>query len=390
MRLGGKKTKVALALLLVVAAFAAYRLGLHYWGLRHWHAAQEALTRRDFPQAGEHLKHCLAVWPEDTSVRLLAAQTARRQGDFDEARRQLDAYQHLGGSEKERLRELRLLLVQQGDPTDADALLTGCLNDPNSPDTYLTLEVALEEKVKLLERGHDADVSVLEGPLAQQRERAESALALWLRQRRDPADQVQGLLWRGRIDLLINQQAAVTDFRKALALDPDNFDARLNLAVALADYDPQEAVRHLEALRRRDGHNDRVAILLAIYRRGLGQLPEAEQLLDDVLATNPKHFSALLERGKVALDAGHPDQAEGFLRRALARDPKEPFAHLALSRCLHLMGKEEEAQFHQQQYSEIEAERAEADQKKGEVQRAFRRARMEDALSEGPDPAGGR
>lgn len=390
MRLGGKKTKVALALLLVVAAFAAYRLGLHFWGLRHWRAAQEALTRRDFPQAGAHLKHCLAVWPDDTSVRLLAAQTARRQGDLDEAQRQLHVYQQLKGPEAERLRELRLLLIQQGDPTGVDDLLDSCLNDPNRPEMYLTLEVALEAKVKVLERGHDADVSLLEGPLGQQRERAESALALWLRLRREPADQVQGLLWRGRLDLLINPQAAVADFRQALALDPDNFDARLNLAVALADYDPQEAARHLEILRGRDAHNSRVAILLAIFRRGLGQLPEAQQLLDDVLATNPDHFSALLERGKVALDAGRPDQAEGFLRRALARDPREPFAHLALSRCLHLMGKEGEAQLHQQQYSEIEAERAEADQKKGEVQRAFRRARTEDALSQGSDPAGGR
>jgi tetratricopeptide (TPR) repeat protein len=377
MRLGSTRTKVVLVLLLLAAAFATYWSVEQLRALHHYRAAQVALASRSFSQANGHLNQCLAIWPRDTSVRLLAAQTARRRGNLDEARQELRVFQQLKGSEQDLLRELRLLVVQQGDPTELDSLMESCVKDPSRPDAYLILEVVLEEKVKLLERAYDADMTLLEGPGGQQRAQAESALTLWFQQRPDPADQVQGLMWRGRIHLLINQQEAAADFRQALALDPAHFDARLNLAVALADYDPEEAVQHLEILRQRDPQNERVAILLATFRRGLGQLSEAQQILDDVLAVHPDHFAALLERGKGALDAGRPEEAEGFLRRALARGPNEPFVHLALSRCLHLTGKEDEAQIHQQRYSQIEAERTEADQKKGEVQRAFRRTRTE-------------
>src|SRR4029079_15465268 len=138
--------------------------------------------------------------------------------------------------------------------------------------------------------------------------------------------------WRGRIQLLIDQQQAVALFRKAVELAPDNFNARRSVAAALAEYDPHEAIWHLEVLRRRDPNNDEVVVLLASLHRGLGQLKEAQSILDEVLASNPEQADAVLERGKVALDAGDHQGAEPFLRRALLLNADDPFVHLALSR----------------------------------------------------------
>jgi len=83
-----------------------------------------ALARRDFRQANQHLKECLALWPDDPAVVLLAAEASRRQGDFDEATRLLAVYQELGGSWRSLELEQRLLRAQQGDLAEANGLLT--------------------------------------------------------------------------------------------------------------------------------------------------------------------------------------------------------------------------------------------------------------------------
>jgi len=77
-----RKVRFVLGALLLLFGFAAYQVGLHFWGLHHYRAALAALGRRAFGDAGAHLKKSLAVWPGELSVRLLAAQTARRGGRF--------------------------------------------------------------------------------------------------------------------------------------------------------------------------------------------------------------------------------------------------------------------------------------------------------------------
>src|SRR4051794_28439670 len=64
---------------------AAYLFVLSLLARRHLRAAEQAVQRRDFAQAGAHLADYLRLKPDDTDVRLLAARTARRGGDFDGA-----------------------------------------------------------------------------------------------------------------------------------------------------------------------------------------------------------------------------------------------------------------------------------------------------------------
>ena len=55
----------------------------------------------------------------------------------------------------------------------------------------------------------------------------------------------------------------------------------------------------------------------------MGQLEEARQLLDAMLADDPDRAPVLLERGRLALDMKQPAEAEAWLRRAVARAPVE-------------------------------------------------------------------
>ena len=378
MRPRGKTLKIALAVLLPVAGYAAYRVVERARAADACRAADEAIARRDFRAAGDSLKRCLAARPDDPALRLLAARTARRAGDFDAARRELESHERLKGSEDERRRELRLLSVQQGrDAVEAERLLQSVLDSPDAPDADYAIEVVVPVKLAELERAYNAGMTLVEGPAGRERERAEAAVALWLARRAGPADRAQGLVWRGRTRLLLDAQAAAGDFREALDLDPNNADARLRLATALADYDPKAAAEHLEILRRRDPADIQVRVMLAYFRRGLGRLDDARQLLDEVLAAQPGNAAALLERGKVALDAGRPDEAEGFLRKALAAAPDEPFVHLALSRCLHQTGKSDEAERHQRRYDELESARVKAERLRTDDGRAAWRKRLE-------------
>ncbi len=81
MHIRGRRPWLVLLLLLVIG-LAIYRLGIHVPGMYHYRAALAALEQRDLVEAGNHLERCLEHDPGDLSVRLLAAQTARRRRDY--------------------------------------------------------------------------------------------------------------------------------------------------------------------------------------------------------------------------------------------------------------------------------------------------------------------
>jgi tetratricopeptide (TPR) repeat protein len=371
----GAKTNVTLLVALAAAGVALYEAAQHFRVRRHLALANASLERREFREAGAHLDLCLSIWPNDPEVRLLAAQAARRGGDFAAAHAHLRAHQQLQGEPLPRMLEQQLLIISEGELQEADRLLEPCLHDVPTPHAYLILDAVLPRKVELLERTYLAGMTLVEGPPGRDRARTEQALALWLREFPCQADQVQGLVWLGRVHMLTNIETAAADFRRALVLAPDHFDARLHLASALVEYDAKEAVEHLRVLRQRDPSHAQAALLLATVLRNLGELAEARAVLDNFLTTDPDHAAALLERGKLALDLSEAAAAEPDLRRATALLPEEPYAHLALSRCLQLTGHETEANTHQKRYLELEAEKTRQRQALEEKQRSWRQQR---------------
>jgi predicted Zn-dependent protease len=361
MRRIGKKGVILVAVLVVAgSALLADSVATNRRLGRLRADAEAATDRRDFKLASGRLDEYLRERPDDLAVRLLAARTARRQGDLDAAHSHLQYYQEHGGPDEPRLREQQLLLAQEGGLLDADGLMEECLASPPPADVDLVLEVAIEQQLRRIERAFNAGKTLVDGPNGKARAQTEQAIATWLQRRPGPADQVEGLVWRGRLHLLTDQRAAITDFRRATEIDPGHVAARVNLARSLIEYDVGEAAKHLEALHARDPKDPQVIRLLAQVQRGLGRPGEAIELLDQLLRQRPTDAAALLDRGKGALDLGKPAEAEPFLRRALEQSPDDPFVHLALSRCLLLTGQEAEAKRHEQLYKDLQQKRLKA------------------------------
>src|SRR5262245_56399250 len=77
--------------------------------------AEKALAEYDFPEAKGRLAECVRLRPFDPAVRLLAAQAARRDGDLEAAKEQLDRCDQLTrGPTADAKLERKLLKAQQG------------------------------------------------------------------------------------------------------------------------------------------------------------------------------------------------------------------------------------------------------------------------------------
>jgi Tfp pilus assembly protein PilF len=353
-----KRMRIALVVLVPVLAFLAYELGVVYgYGNYHYRAAGQALDQRDFLGASAHLEKCFDVAPDNLSARLLAAQAARRRGDFEEANRQLHFIQRNKGPAEAVEAERRLMLAEQGDLREAQLLLAYCLEHPDAPETPLALESAIQGSLLALAEAFTESMTFGGGFAESFVLKVEKGADLWLQLRPGRADQVEGLLWHARACAMANDQLkAKEDVRKALELDPDHYDARFHMAMYLMQEAPTEAVEHFRRLAERHPEDRRVRFGLGSVLHSIGQLAEARQVLDGLLVANPRDVQVLIERGRVALDERQPIEAERFLRRALTESPNVPEVNLALCTCLKLQGRGEEAEDYQKRFLELETE----------------------------------
>jgi tetratricopeptide (TPR) repeat protein len=349
-----KSIGIALGGLLVLGllGYAAYWYRSERSAQQHLQAARAALERRDFAQASKLLATCLATWPSDPAICLLVAQTLRRQGEFSAASEQLRQCPRSEAVDRER----SLLRLQRGDLAEADYMLAYCADRPSAPETPLILEATITGSLAVLPPTHEFQ-SIEQASGQRSLPALRQGIALWLRLATTPADEAQGLVWRGRGRWLVGEYTgAVADFRRALELNPDLVEARQELADAITESSPREAVGHLQWLHDRDPSNKAVSFGLANLRRSLGDLEKARELLDALLADNPDDISPLVERGILALDMNQLDDAEKRLRRALTLQPNLADAHRALSRCLQAAGKTDEAKTHHDQFLRLEAQ----------------------------------
>jgi tetratricopeptide (TPR) repeat protein len=360
MRLGGPRAWILLGLLLPVVGFAVYLGSFFFLGMYHRQAAHDALGRRDFAAASVHLNQALEAWPSNLETQLLAAQTERRRGRFDEAQRHLNIYIERKGAKAARAAEAAegtLYKLQNGDLRTATAQLAYCTAHPEAADAPLILEAVIEGSLKSLVPAAKLGLIASDGPAAPEAARTRQAIDLWLKQYPAPADQVQGLVWRGRLHGIVKEHAAeVADFRAALERNPEDFEARWQLALAVVTHAPEESAAHLEKLEQRYPDNRQVRLALAGVWRNLGRLDEARAMVDALLDADPDNVPTLLERGKVAIDSLELETAERVLRRAEKLKPGQPEVNLALSRCLHLEGKLSEAKHFHDRFDEINAE----------------------------------
>jgi tetratricopeptide (TPR) repeat protein len=324
--------------MLFVLGVAAWWGSCYLWANQALHDAEQAQAHWDFDAAHHHLARAVQLWPYRGETLFLAARAARRAGAYDEAERYLDrARRRLGNSAALRFEHL-LLEVQGGRLGDAEKhlLSRAAQNDPESPLILEALALGYVHVYQLNRAG-----SCLDRLLALQPNHAYAHV------------------WRGRIlSGFRDFKAARVDFEQAVALDPEYDEARLELArnLLLRALKPDEALPHLERLRRHQPHNLEIAVDLARSLTALDRAGEAEQLLKEVLDQEPTHAAALAERGRLALEGRRPTEAEEWLRQSLSVEPHAREVIYLLHQSLEAQGKRTEAAVERVRLEQLEAD----------------------------------
>lgn len=171
-------------------------------------------------------------------------------------------------------------------------------------------------------------------------------------------DNLQGLLWRGRMRARLRQKpGAHEDFESALKLVPDFHPARYYLAEMLAaENQYHEAEPHLKILIERSAKNLLVRLLWARCGIELGHDSAGAELdawLQDAPPHHPRLIEALDAAARLALSSSQPEKAEGYARRALAEMPLDKQALNNLMRSLNWQGRKQEAQEVEKQLAHV-------------------------------------
>jgi tetratricopeptide (TPR) repeat protein len=298
--------------------------GRHLWAYWHYQEAQKAMGLRNFAGAQQHFTQSLQVWSSSTDVHLKAARAARKAGDFDETERLLHLCIDLGGDAEAIYLEQLLVQVQRGRLSEAEPPLVSRVIE-NHPDSVAILEVLTL-----------AYIQTYQLPTALE------CLKRWLE--REPDRPEAWLLQAYVYQRLQNASEALASYRRAVELDPNNDDARLELAGQLASANELDAaLAQFELLRRRQGDTPSVLSGLAHCLRSTNQPEEARRLLETVLSEHARDWRALAERGRLALEYESPAEAEKWLRQAADLAPNEGEVTYSFCQCLKRLGKDQEA-----------------------------------------------
>ncbi len=139
-------------------------------------------------------------------------------------------------------------------------------------------------------------------------------------------------------------EAAIGEYRTALKIDPEDFQARNNLGalfVALGRY-PASIREYEEAIRLQPGKAE-ILSNLGIAWAQLGKTDKAMELFEQALARDPECVQAYNNRAGVLLRLGRPEEAIADYRRVVAIKPDDDEAHYNLGLALGGKGAYEEA-----------------------------------------------
>lgn len=133
-------------------------------------------------------------------------------------------------------------------------------------------------------------------------------------------------------------ELALTTYKKALELNPDNADTHYNTAlVALTTDDPETAIAHLEnVVRLKPGFKDaREKLVVLHFTRGVvtyneENLDAAEACFQSVIRLDEGHYGAQRGLGVIYLRRFQYAGAERHFKLALKADPQQISPYLAL------------------------------------------------------------
>ena len=310
----------------VAGFFLAASATFGVWYVRHqWQAAREALVADRPDEARSRLAICLAIWPQDAEVRVLAARAARLSGDLTAAEDHLNRCLKLRGGATEAVQlEFLLLRVQTGDLDEVERPLIETVErkHPDSPHILETLAKAYMRRLRYRP--------------------AYACLSRWIELRPDAA---KPYLLRGWVlERLNHPKPAMQDYLKALESDPDLIPVRLRVAeMLLEDNLASEALPHLEQLHRQAPDLPQVQARLGMCRFLQGQPAEARRLMEAAVIHLPDDPVLLIHLARLDLGEGRYTEAEQRLRRVLQSDPSDTEAWFNLFSVLRLLDRPNES-----------------------------------------------
>jgi tetratricopeptide (TPR) repeat protein len=311
-------------------------------------AAKTALQADRLREARSYLARCLAACPNDPEARFLAARSARRAGDLEQAGRLLAELNKAKEIPEAIGLEVALLRAQAGEVGIVGADLWPLVQQ-DTAEARLVLEAFCEGYLK---REQWPEVIVCARKLLLREPRSHKAY-FWLGIAQDET---------GRIG------EAVDSYMRALSLDPDDDQARINLAVGqLSQNQLPLAIANFEQVRIRQPGNEFVLSGLARCYRIQGESEAARTLLDQLLGKQPKKAALLAERGKIELDVGNASEAEGWFRKSLQVSPDDAETNYNLYTCLCCLGRHEEARRQQDKVNRISADEIRLSQLKFDI-----------------------
>jgi Tfp pilus assembly protein PilF len=281
---------------------AGWLIGRHAWAASHVRAAEQALRRGEFTEALEQLEQSLRIGSDSVSIRLRAAQAARRAQRYERAEEHLSVCEAKGARMETALERI-LLRAQQGDLAETERPLRRLIAEGH-PDTVLILEA--------LGRGYLATM------------RLGNALAMLSDLiKRDP-EHPWAYFWRaGLYETLHRTAEALPDYRRAMELAPRQGDFRLGLALTLLEAGQlAEAGPHFEELLRQSPKDPRVLLGVARYYRACAQPARALEYLDALVSEYPQSAEAWAQRGRAYRDQGNSAEAIRCLRKAFDLQPR--------------------------------------------------------------------
>lgn len=288
--------------------------------------ARLALDRHRLLESQDRLSKALSDEPTNMRLVFFAARVARRQGELRDAETHLKACEHDSKTDvQEWTLEKKLLDLQlHGVTAGAEAKLRSWA-ERQSQDRTLIYEALAEGCLKEL--------------------RIPAALTFLNDALREAPENVVALRRRGRLHLQLgNLQEAVADFRAAHELERVHSEGRVLLAESLVQTGRfAEAAPLLKQLQRERPDDVTVLVGVALSHEAAREFDQATAVLGQVLARQPRHALALLERGRLELEQNRPERAEDWLRKSLDADPADRRAHYLLFQCLRLQAKDEAA-----------------------------------------------
>jgi arylsulfatase A-like enzyme/Tfp pilus assembly protein PilF len=140
----------------------------------------------------------------------------------------------------------------------------------------------------------------------------------------DPKDRIAlvNRMWRGMALIDADPASAARELAAVLADDPDVHIARRYLAVALANGgDRRRAAAEIERLARTGSATADDYLLLADWRRSVGDAAGARAALDEASRRDPRSPEPVLAQARAALDAHDLDAAAAAFARVLELSP---------------------------------------------------------------------